>query len=160
MLYLLGVNLPDHKQVPTALTHIYGIGIHQAQKICHKLAIHPRCRLAHLPEQKVTEISQLLNTYKIEAELRRERSNRIEQLVQIGCYRGDRHKHGYPANGQRTRPNGKTAKKLNGRSLSVRSRGFCTSLPLASTTSTPRVPSPPSISSTLAPITRLIARFI
>ncbi|KAJ3046235.1 hypothetical protein HDV00_000047 [Rhizophlyctis rosea] len=126
MVYLLGVNLPDHKVVPIALTEIYGVGRKTASDICNKLRIHPKCRLAHLPETKLTEVATLLNTMKIEAELRREVNNNIEHLVRIGTWRGDRHKYGRPVNGQRTRPNGKTAKRLNGRTLPASLRRYTT----------------------------------
>ncbi|KAI9009785.1 hypothetical protein BC832DRAFT_387903 [Gaertneriomyces semiglobifer] len=125
MLYLLGVNLPDQKTVPIALTHIYGVGPTTASQICHKLAIHPRCRLKDLPEEKVTRLSQLLNTMTIDAELRREKRTRIAGMIQMGSYRGDRHQRGYPVNGQRTHTNRRTAKKLNRTWVGGQS-GFCT----------------------------------
>ncbi|KAI8591698.1 hypothetical protein HDU88_003160 [Geranomyces variabilis] len=120
MLYLLGVNLPDAKAVPTALTHIYGIGPHTAASVCHKLGIHPRCRLADLPEAKITQLSALLNTMTIDAELLRETRNKITVMVQSGRYRGARHKASLPVNGQRTHTNRMTAKKLNGRWMAAR----------------------------------------
>ncbi|TPX59380.1 hypothetical protein PhCBS80983_g02494 [Powellomyces hirtus] len=120
MLYLLGVNLPDHKTVPIALTHIYGIGTHTSQTLCHKLGIHPRCRLSDLPEAKITELSALLNTMQIDAELRRETRNKINVMVQSGRYRGARHKAGLPVNGQRTHTNRMNAKRLNGRWMKAR----------------------------------------
>ncbi|KAJ3020571.1 hypothetical protein HKX48_000592 [Thoreauomyces humboldtii] len=124
MLYLLGVNLPDSKTVPIALTHIYGIGHHTANQVCHKLAIHPRCRLVDLPEAKTTQLSALLNTMTLDAELIRETRNRVDVMVATGRYRGARHKAGLPVNGQRTHTNRQIAKKRNGNWL--RRRDFST----------------------------------
>ncbi|EGF82214.1 hypothetical protein BATDEDRAFT_10132 [Batrachochytrium dendrobatidis JAM81] len=117
MLYLLGVNLPDEKLVHIALTSVYGVGRKTGEQICHKLLIHPQCRLKDLPESKVTQLSQLLNTMTIEAELRRQTEENIKSLVDMGTYRGMRHKAGLPVNGQRTRSNASTAKRLNGKFL-------------------------------------------
>ncbi|KAJ3114685.1 hypothetical protein HDU96_001777 [Phlyctochytrium bullatum] len=116
-MFLLGVNLPDNKIVSIALRSIYGVGRATAESLCHKLLIHRHCKLRDLPEHKVTELSQLLNGMKIEAELRREVTDNIKNLVQIGCYRGLRHKAGLPVHGSRTRTNAKTAKRLNARRL-------------------------------------------
>ncbi|KAJ1338817.1 30S ribosomal protein S13 [Batrachochytrium salamandrivorans] len=117
MLYLLGINLPDAKLVHIALTSIYGVGRHTGEEICHKLSIHPQCRLKDLPESKVTQLSQLLNTMTIEAELRRNTQNNIRALVDMGTYRGSRHLAGLPVRGQRTRSNASTARRTNGKFL-------------------------------------------
>ncbi|KAJ3105590.1 hypothetical protein HDU97_007932 [Phlyctochytrium planicorne] len=122
-MFLLGVNLPDNKIVSIALRSIYGIGKTTSESICNKLLIHRHCKLKDLPEEKVTQLSQVLNGMKIETELRREVSNNIANLVQIGCYRGLRHKAGLPVHGQRTRTNAQTAKKLNGKTLG-QARGY------------------------------------
>ncbi|KAI8923491.1 hypothetical protein BC831DRAFT_470875 [Entophlyctis helioformis] len=124
MLYLLGINLPDDKLVRIALKSIYGVGIRTGESICHRLSIHPQCRLKDLPEAKITQLSQLLNTMTIESELRRQTETNIKALVDMGTYRGARHKAGFPVRGQRTRSNGNSASKLNGRFL--RARQFST----------------------------------
>lgn len=126
MLYLLGINLPDHKLVNIALTSIYGIGRSTGKKICDQLEIHPQCRLSDLSEAKITKLSHLLNSITIEAELRRKTQNRIASLVQIGSYRGLRHQAGKPVRGQRTRTNAQTAKRLNGRFLKPLAKMFST----------------------------------
>ena len=72
-------------------------------------------RLKDLPDDKVTQLSQLLNTMKIETELKKDQNNNIANLISMGCYRGLRHKSGLPVNGSRTRTNARTAKKLNGK---------------------------------------------
>ncbi|KAJ3195541.1 hypothetical protein HK101_011831 [Irineochytrium annulatum] len=112
-MYLLGVNLPDGKVVSVALRYIYGVGKKSGEDICNRLLIHQQCKLRDLPEEKVTQISALLNTMKIEAELKREELNNINNMIQIGSYRGIRHKGGFPVKGQRTITNARTAKKLN-----------------------------------------------
>ena len=116
-MYLLGINLPDKKLVHVALSSIYGIGLTTGKKICNQLEIHPQCRLNELSEQKLTKLSQLLNGITIEAELKRQVRNRIQTMVEIGCYKGKRHQQHKPVNGQRTRTNASTAKMLNGRFL-------------------------------------------
>ncbi|KAI8807368.1 hypothetical protein BJ742DRAFT_812445 [Cladochytrium replicatum] len=120
MLYLLGVNLPDTRRVAIALTYIYGIGNATGESVCHRLGIHPRARLNELTEDQVTRLSQQLNTMKIEAELKREVSNRISQKVNMGCYQGIRHQMRLPVHGQRTRNNARTARRLNGRGFQKR----------------------------------------
>ena len=112
-MYLLGVNLPDKKLVRIALTYIYGIGRTSGEQICHKLEIHPQCRLFELNEQKVTLLTKHLNSLKIEQELKRYVRSRIEHLVNIKSFKGQRHLEGLPVKGQRTK-NSSTAKKLNG----------------------------------------------
>ncbi|KNC96383.1 30S ribosomal protein S13 [Spizellomyces punctatus DAOM BR117] len=156
MLYLLGVNLPDDKVVSIALTRIYGVGLKTGQTICHKLGIHPRCRLKDLPEDKVTKLSALLNTMQIDAELKRETRNRIGAMVQMGSYRGARHKAGLPVNGQRTHTNRSTAKRLNGRWLRMRefsSASRVTSGPSPSTLSR-------MVTNTFAPVGRVLSRLL
>jgi small subunit ribosomal protein S13 len=125
-MYLLGINLPDSKRVDIALTYIYGIGRTTGEKICHKLEIHPQCRLQELSESKITKLSQLLNSMEIEQELRRKTENRIQTLVDLKSYRGLRHSTGKPVRGQRTRNNAQTAAKLNGRFLKQATRSFST----------------------------------
>eukprot|EP00842_Homolaphlyctis_polyrhiza_P006784 jgi/Hompol1/7106/HPOL_004006-RA len=131
MLYLLGINLPDHKLVHIALTSIYGVGRKTGETICHRLAIHPQCRLKDLPEAKITQLSAMLNSMTIEAELRRERENRIKALADMGTYRGSRHKAGFPANGQRTKSNANTARR-NGNFLRAASTGTSARAPARS----------------------------
>ena len=122
-MYLLGVDLPDNKVTWVALTKIYGIGETTGQSICDKLSISRQTRLKDLTESKVIELSQLLNKMTIEAELRRKVRNNIKNLVDIGCYRGVRHKARMPVKGQNTQNNAKTARKLNG---TMFKRGFST----------------------------------
>ena len=113
MLYLLGINLPDKKFVSIALRSVYGIGPKTAFKICNQLLIHPQCRLDQLSETKITQLSKILNTMTIEAELKRQVSNNINDMIRIKTTRGLRHAAGLPVRGQHTHTNANTAAKLN-----------------------------------------------
>ena len=126
MVYLLGVNLPDSKLVSTALTKIYGVGEATANQLTHKLCIHPQCRLSQLPEDKLTSLSALLNSMKIESELKRQVQNNVRKEVRIGSCRGQRHKLGLPVKGQKTRSNARTARRLNGVFLKGQNSMFST----------------------------------
>ena len=119
MVYLLGVNLPDHKVVHIALTSIAGIGLSTANKLTNQLLIHPRCRLSELPEDKLNALSTKLNDYLIESDLRRSVTSNISNLVDMGTRRGFRHKSGLPVKGQSTRSKPRTARKLNGLFLKI-----------------------------------------
>ena len=121
--YLLGVDLPDEKVVWVALTRIYGIGENTGKSICDQLSISRRVTLKELTESKIVEMSQLLNSMNIEAELKREVRDNIKKLVDMKCHRGLRHQSGLPVRGQKTQYNAQTAKKMN--SAMVR-RGFHT----------------------------------
>ncbi|KAI8621191.1 hypothetical protein BC830DRAFT_1095662 [Chytriomyces sp. MP71] len=112
-MFFLGVNIPDNKIVSIALTSIYGVGPKTGARICNQLLIHPQCRLRDLPEDKVTQLSSLLNGMTIETELRKQVADNISKMVHVGSYRGLRHKAGLPVHGQRTSTNAQTAKKLN-----------------------------------------------
>ncbi|KAJ3065304.1 hypothetical protein HDU98_011329 [Podochytrium sp. JEL0797] len=118
-MFFLGVNIPDSKIVSIALTSIYGVGRQTGVRLCNQLLIHPQCRLKDLPEDKVTQLSTLLNGMTIETELRKEVADNITKMVQIGSYKGLRHKAGLPVNGQRTKTNAMTAKRVNRHRLSI-----------------------------------------
>lgn len=117
MLHILGVNLPDQKIVPIALTYFYGIGRKTAERICHQMAIHHRAKLHELSETQLNKLSQMLTGMTLESDLRREIRQNVVRLSQIGSYRGRRHQMGMPVRGQRTQNNSRTAKRLNGRLL-------------------------------------------
>jgi small subunit ribosomal protein S13 len=106
-----------------ALTRIYGIGEATGQSICDQLTISRRLKLKELSESKIVEMSQLLNSMKIEAELKRDVRDNIKKLIEMKCYRGLRHQSGFPVRGQKTQYNAQTAKKLNSTMLR---RGFHT----------------------------------
>ncbi|KAJ3026984.1 UNVERIFIED_CONTAM: hypothetical protein HDU68_004685 [Siphonaria sp. JEL0065] len=118
-MFFLGVNIPDNKIVSIALQSIHGVGRQTSTRVCNQLLIHPQCRLKDLPEEKVTQLSTLLNGMTIETELKKQVADNIGKLVQIGAYKGIRHKAGLPVNGGRTKTNGQTAKRINKSRLSM-----------------------------------------
>jgi len=108
---IAGVDLPREKRVETALTYIYGIGLTTSQKVCTETGINPATRVRDLTEEEVVRLREYLDrNLKIEGDLRREVSQNIKRLMEIGCYRGLRHRRGLPVRGQRTHTNARTRK--------------------------------------------------
>jgi len=106
-----GVDLPRNKRIETALTYIYGIGLTRAQKILSSTKVNPDIRVKDLTEADVTSVREYIaQNYKVEGDLRREVQMNVKRLIEIGCYRGLRHRRNLPAHGQRTRTNARTAK--------------------------------------------------
>lgn len=106
-----GVDLPRDKRVEIGLTYLYGIGQTTASKICEACAIDPSCRVRDLTEDEVTKIRDYIDAnYTVEGDLRRERRQNVARLMEIGCYRGLRHRKGLPVHGQRTHTNARTRK--------------------------------------------------
>ena len=106
-----GVDLPRNKRIETALTYIFGIGPTRAQKILGSTKVNPDIRVKDLTESDVTLLREYISqNYKVEGDLRREVQMNIKRLIEIGCYRGLRHRRNLPAHGQRTRTNARTAK--------------------------------------------------
>ena len=106
-----GVDLPSNKKIEIALQYVYGVGAKTAKEILAKLngAVNPQMRVKDLTEHQVGLISSLIaKEYKVEGELRREVQQNIHRYVEIGCYRGVRHRRNLPARGQRTRTNART----------------------------------------------------
>lgn len=111
MARIAGVDLPRDKRVEIALTYIYGIGRTTAQNILQKTGINPDTRVKDLTEDEVGKLQEVIDKeYKVEGDLRREVSMNIKRLIEIGCYRGLRHRRGLPVRGQRTRTNARTRK--------------------------------------------------
>ncbi|MBX6422015.1 30S ribosomal protein S13 [Thermosulfurimonas sp. F29] len=111
MARVAGVEIPDNKPVEIALTYIYGIGRTSAQKILTKAGVDWFKKTRELSEEELTRIRQIIEKeYKVEGDLRREVAQNIRRLMDIGCYRGLRHKMGLPVRGQRTRSNARTRK--------------------------------------------------
>ncbi|WCR59908.1 MAG: 30S ribosomal protein S13 [Wolbachia endosymbiont of Ctenocephalides felis wCfeF] len=111
MARIAGVNVPVKKCVPFALTYIYGIGIATAYKICRALGIDESKRVLELLNEEIEKISSFIRqNYSIEGECRKEMAMNIKFLVEMGCYRGVRHRKGLPVRGQRTHTNAKTRK--------------------------------------------------
>lgn len=110
MARIAGVNIPVHKHVVISLTSIYGIGRSRAQQICQSAQIDPATKVKDLTEEQIDRIRTEVSRYTVEGDLRREVSMNIKRLMDIGCYRGLRHRRGLPVRGQRTRTNARTRK--------------------------------------------------
>ena len=105
-----GINIPDNKHVDVSLTHIYGIGRKTAQEICDKLKIKYSKKVSELSEDQLDKIRDELKAFQIEGDLRREINFNVKRLMDLGCYRGIRHRKGLPLRGQRTKTNARTRK--------------------------------------------------
>ena len=109
---ILGVDIPKNKRMEIALTYLYGVGRYLSNKILNEAGISPDKRAKDLSEEEISKITNVLQktTNKIEGDLRRDVSQNIKRLMDIGAYRGMRHKKGLPVRGQRTRTNARTRK--------------------------------------------------
>jgi len=108
---IAGVDLPREKRVEIGLTYIYGIGLTTSQTIVRETGINPATRVRDLTEEEVVRLREYIDrNLKIEGDLRREVSQNIKRLMEIGCYRGLRHRKGLPVRGQRTHTNARTRK--------------------------------------------------
>lgn len=110
MARIAGVNIPDQKHVSIALTHIYGIGGATARKICSATGIQSGARVSALSEDQLDLLRAEVRKYELEGDLRRGVSMNIKRLMDLGSYRGIRHRRGLPLRGQRTRTNARTRK--------------------------------------------------
>ncbi len=111
MARIAGVDLPRHKHVAYSLPYLYGIGRTLAFELCARANIPPTKKTEELNENEIRRIRELLETeYKVEGDLRREVQMNIKRLMDLGCYRGLRHRKGLPVNGQRTHTNARTRK--------------------------------------------------
>ena len=105
-----GITLPDNKHLAYALTALYGVGLPRAQKICVAAKIDPTIKASALTPEQENEIRKLVESYKIEGDLKREVSGNIKRLKDIGTYRGLRHGKRLPVRGQRTKTNSRTVR--------------------------------------------------
>ena len=111
MARIAGVNIPTAKRVEIALTAIYGVGRFAAKNICEECAIPSKTRVKDLDEQAVGSLRKAIEkSHRVEGELRRDTSMHIKRLLDLGCYRGLRHRKGLPVRGQRTHTNARTRK--------------------------------------------------
>ncbi|MEQ8826119.1 MAG: 30S ribosomal protein S13 [Filomicrobium sp.] len=111
MARIAGVNIPTQKRVPIALQYIHGIGAKFAHEICDKVGIPTERRVNQLTDAEVLQIRETIDRdYLVEGDLRRETAMNIKRLMDLGCYRGLRHRRGLPVNGQRTHTNARTRK--------------------------------------------------
>ena len=111
MARIAGVDLPRDKRLEIALTYIFGIGKSTSQKIVATSGLNPNKRIRELTEDEVSKLRDVIDrTIKVEGDLRREIQLNIKRLIEIGCYRGIRHRRGLPVRGQRTKTNARTRK--------------------------------------------------
>ncbi len=110
MARIAGVNIPVQKHTWVGLTAIYGIGRSRALLICEKVGIDPSRKVKDLTEAELESLRQSIGQFSVEGDLRREVSMNIKRLMDLGCYRGLRHRRGLPVHGQRTRTNARTRK--------------------------------------------------
>jgi small subunit ribosomal protein S13 len=110
MARIAGINVPPQKHAVIALTSIYGIGRTTAQKICEASGVKPEAKIKDLTEAEVEAIRGEVAKFTVEGDLRRTLSMNIKRLMDLGCYRGMRHRRGLPLRGQRTRTNARTRK--------------------------------------------------
>ncbi|HEC14366.1 MAG TPA: 30S ribosomal protein S13 [Rhodospirillales bacterium] len=111
MARIAGVNIPTGKRVIIALTYIHGIGRTKARKICESVGIPAERRVNDLTDNELTSIRETIDQkYQVEGDLRRENAMNIKRLMDLGCYRGIRHRRGLPVRGQRTHTNARTRK--------------------------------------------------
>jgi len=110
MARIAGVNIPNHQHVKIALTAIYGIGHSTSQQICQTVGIDSHIKLKDLSDSQIEQLREHISKMTIEGDLRREVSMNIKRLMDLGCYRGMRHRRGLPLRGQRTRTNARTRK--------------------------------------------------
>ncbi|MDB5806080.1 MAG: ribosomal protein [Betaproteobacteria bacterium] len=110
MARIAGINIPNHQHAEIALTSIYGIGRARARAICGASSVAPNLKMKDLTDAQVDKLREQVGKFIVEGDLRREVSMNIKRLMDLGCYRGMRHKRGLPVRGQRTRTNARTRK--------------------------------------------------
>ena len=111
MARIAGVNLPREKRLEVGLTYIYGIGSSRAREVAAELGLSRDTKVRDLTDEEITRLRNYIDTnLEVEGDLRRERSQAVKRLQEIGAYRGIRHRRGLPANGQRTKTNARTRK--------------------------------------------------
>jgi small subunit ribosomal protein S13 len=110
MARIAGINIPNHQHAGIALTAIYGIGRSRAQAICVAAGVEPTRKIKDLTDAEMERLRENLTRVTVEGDLRREVQMSIKRLIDLGCYRGSRHRKGLPVRGQRTRTNARTRK--------------------------------------------------
>jgi small subunit ribosomal protein S13 len=110
MARIAGINIPLNKRVEIGLTYIYGVGQTTSQELLDKAGINRDTMVKNLTEDEISKLRDLVDDLTVEGDLRRERSQNIKRLMEIGCYRGLRHRRGLPVRGQKTKTNARTRK--------------------------------------------------
>ena len=121
MIRISGVPIPEKKHLCVALRSVYGIGTSRALAICKRVGVDPHRKVKDIEESKMLEVRDSVTEERVEGDLRREISMNIKRLVDLGCYRGQRHRRGLPLRGQKTRTNARTRK--GPRRLAVKTGG-------------------------------------
>ena len=122
MARIAGVNIPTDKRVEVGLTYVFGIGRSTAQKILAEAGVDPNTKVKDLTEDEVVKIREAVESLNVEGDLRRERSQNVKRLTEIGAYRGLRHRRGLPVRGQRTKTNARGRKGPRRMSVAARRR--------------------------------------
>lgn len=110
MARIAGVNIPLNKRVEVGLTYIYGVGPSQSRRLISELGLSPDTYVKNLTEDEIRKLRDAVDNMTVEGDLRRERSQNVKRLMEIGAYRGLRHRRGLPVDGQRTKTNARTRK--------------------------------------------------
>ena len=110
MARIAGINIPLNKRVEIGLTYIFGVGRATANQLCDRTGVSPDTYVRDLTEDEISRLRDLIDDLTVEGDLRRERSQNIKRLMEIGCYRGLRHRRGLPVRGQNTKTNARTRK--------------------------------------------------
>jgi small subunit ribosomal protein S13 len=123
MARIAGVDIPRNKKVGISITYIYGIGRSNGSDILRKANVNPEARVRDLTEEEVGRIREVVDReYRVEGDLRREVQLNIKRLMDIGCYRGLRHRRGMPVRGQRTRTNARTRRGRKGQAIGIKKK--------------------------------------
>jgi small subunit ribosomal protein S13 len=118
MARIAGVDIPRNKKLHVSLTYIYGVGHSNGRKIIERANVNPETRVRDLTEEEVGRLREIVEReYRVEGDLRREEQMNIKRLMDIGCYRGLRHRRGMPLRGQRTRTNARTRRGRRGQAI-------------------------------------------
>jgi small subunit ribosomal protein S13 len=123
MARIVGVDLPRNKPIEIALTYIYGIGRTTAKQVVEAAGVPASKRTDDLDEQDVRKLRDVIENYKVEGDLRREINMAVKRLMDLGCYRGLRHRRGLPARGQRTHTNARTRKGPRRQAVKSKTKG-------------------------------------
>lgn len=123
MARIAGVDIPRNKKIEIAITYIYGIGRTNGMEVIRKAQVNPDTRVRDLTEEEVTRLREVVDReYRVEGDLRREVQMNIKRLMDIGCYRGLRHRKGLPVHGQRTRTNARTRRGRKGQAIGIKKK--------------------------------------
>jgi small subunit ribosomal protein S13 len=120
MARIAGVNIPDNKRIEVGLTYVFGIGRSTAGRIVREAGVSPDIKVRDMTEEEVVKLREAVESREVEGELRRERSQNVKRLSEIGSYRGLRHRRGLPTRGQRTHTNARTRKGPRRASIAAR----------------------------------------